>query len=66
MDDTEVTIASIKAELAADKGFSRPGEQCAVYARNFRHDNFSLDEYRALKRRLRRHRSGRVNRPLVI
>ncbi len=48
MDDTEVTIASIKAELAADKGFSRPEEQCAVYARNFRHDNFSLDEYRAL------------------
>ena len=48
MDDAIVTIESIKAELAADDGFSNPLDQCAVYARNFRGDAFDQSEYAAL------------------
>ena len=48
MDDKEVTIDSIKQELAADTGFSDPADQCAVYARNFRNEHFDLGEFNAL------------------
>ena len=48
MSDEEVTIASIKAELAADTGFTDPADQCKVYARNFRDPHFVQAEYEAL------------------
>ena len=47
MDDQEVSIASIKAELAADD-FDKPQEQCLIYARNFRDEHFDQAEYEAL------------------
>jgi para-nitrobenzyl esterase len=48
MDDAIVTTESIKAELAADGGFSNPLDQCAIYARNFRGEAFDQSEYEAL------------------
>jgi len=48
MSDEEVTVASIKAALAADTGFTDPAAQCAVYARAFRGDQFNATEYAQL------------------
>jgi len=48
MDDAEVTIASIKAELAVETGFSQAKGQCAAYARNFQGENFVVQEYEDL------------------
>ena len=47
MDDKVVTVSAIKAELAADTGFSDPADQCAVYVRNF-WQSFEQAEYEAL------------------
>ncbi len=48
MDENEVTIDSIKAELAADQGFSDELMRCEIYVRNFRQDHFVQAEYEAL------------------
>ncbi len=48
MNKAEVTLAGIKQQLAADSGFTNKADQCAVYARNFRGENFSQAEYEAL------------------
>ena len=47
MTNDEVTIDSIKTELAADSGFTDPLDQCRVYVRNFR-DTFDQAEYEGL------------------
>lgn len=48
MSEEEVTLAGIKAELAADTGFADPMDQCVIYVRNFRGDQFSQTEYEGL------------------
>ncbi len=48
MSDEEVTIDSIKAELATDEGFTDPADQCKIYARNFRGEHFDQTEYEGL------------------
>ncbi len=48
MNDEVVTIAGIKAQLAADTGFTDPQEQCAVYKETFRGEAFDQAEYASL------------------
>ncbi len=47
MDNEVVTIESLKAELAADTGFTDTATQCGLYVRSFRQD-FNQAEYEAL------------------
>lgn len=47
MDNEIVTVASLKAELAADTGFNDLAAQCGVYARSFQR-TFDQSEYDAL------------------
>ena len=47
MDNETVTTTSLKAELAADAGFSDPASQCEIYARSFA-DAFETSEYESL------------------
>lgn len=49
MDDEIVTIESLKAELAADSGFTDAATQCGLYVRSFR-GNFDRSEYEALNK----------------
>ena len=48
MDDQEVTMESIKAELMSDEGFSDETLRCQIYARTFRNEFFVQAEYDAL------------------
>ncbi|RZO69527.1 MAG: carboxylesterase/lipase family protein [OM182 bacterium] len=48
MDDQEVTLASMKAELAADDQIQDEMERCTHYARMFRGKHFIDAEYQAL------------------
>jgi hypothetical protein len=43
-----VSLASIKAELAADTTIDDEAERCRLYARNFRGEEFVKAEYDAL------------------
>lgn len=45
MDDTEVTLESIKAELLADEGFADESLKCKLYALTFRGENFVQSEF---------------------
>ena len=48
MSDLEVTIDGIKAELAADPGFTNDADQCALYASVFAYEHFDQGEYESL------------------
>jgi para-nitrobenzyl esterase len=48
MDDTEVTLASIKQSLATDPDFTDDTLRCQIYATNFRGEQFDRSEYDAL------------------
>lgn len=48
MDTNIVSVDSIKRELTADTGFVNSADQCMVYARNFRDEQFKQSEYAAL------------------
>lgn len=45
MDDSEVTLAGIKAMLASDEAFVDETLRCHIYVRNFRGENFVQAEY---------------------
>ena len=45
MDNSEVTLASIKRELLGEPGFSEPADQCRLYAQIFGGEAFERSEY---------------------
>ena len=48
MDDEEVTVGSIKAELLSDDGFTDEILRCGIYVRIFRGEHFDRAEYEAM------------------
>ena len=48
MDDEEVTVGSIKAELLSDGGFTHRILRCEIYLRIFHGEGFDRAEYEAM------------------